>query len=523
MDKKTKSGSAGSLMDIFQRTSKTQRSPPACTSSSCANLKAPEKVKNTVNDNPDTITITTLQQAAEFIKNLQSELIAVRAELATARKEDSIKNLQSELAAAKAELATSRKENKTLKEPSLPLENRYSPLDTSEEEELVEKETAWRFPTTTTSTRVTEAEQTRKKRRRTHTKTPPSANINSAVIKQDKPKVPLPPPINVSNINNFELFRQKVLTTTGEPKFKALSNNDIKITVQTETEYRNVKTLLEEIKKSPTNQLGDIEYHTYQLKSDKLYRFVVRGLPSSISIDEIKTDLQKMGHEVENITNVFKMVTIDGVKIRKTFPLFYVDLKQKENNKDVFNIKALAYCIVKIEAPKKAKGIPQCTNCQQLGHTKSFCHRHSKCVKCADGHHTKQCEKKRETEPTCALCQCKGHTANYKGCPVYQKKLKSQTQEKISAVQRMQANAAKPQATAITTATSGITYAQYSKKTVNKPHFDNEQSKINNEQQNNDIIKMLSQIQQTLSQLTERVEKLEKLQTTKQKSQQNKK
>jgi len=80
MDKKTKSGSAGSLMVIFQRTSKTQRSPPAGTSSSCANLKAPEKIKNLLNDNTDMITITTLQQAAEFIKNLQRELIAVQAE-----------------------------------------------------------------------------------------------------------------------------------------------------------------------------------------------------------------------------------------------------------------------------------------------------------------------------------------------------------------------------------------------------------------------------------------------------------
>ena len=410
------------------------------------------------------------------------------------------------------------------KTPRLPLENRYSPLDSSEEEELVEKETAWLFPTTTTSNTVTEAEQTRKKRRRTHTKTPPTTNIKSAVLPQEKTKVPLPPPINVSNINNFELFRQRVLKTASESHFKALSNNDIKITMQKETDNRNVKTVLEDIKKSPTSQLGHIEYHTFQLKSDKLYRFVVRGLPSSISMDEIKTDLQKMGHEVENITIIFKMVTTDGVKIKKTFPLFYVDLKQKGNNKDVFNIKALAHCIVKIEPPKKAKGIPQCTNCKQLGHTKSFCHRQSKCVKCAGSHHTKLCAKKRETEPTCALCHCNGHTANYKGCPVYQKKIKIQTQEKITAVQRLQANVAKPQATAIIPATSGLTYAQAATKTlVNKPHQSKEQSKANNELQNNDIIKMLSQIQQTLSQLSERVEKLEKLQTTKQKSKQNKK
>ena len=73
---------------------------------------------------------------------------------------------------------------------------------------------------------------------------------------------------------------------------------------------------------------------------------------------------------------------------------------------------------------------------------------------------------------------CNGHTANYKGCPVYQKKIKIQTQEKITAVQRLQANVAKPQATAIIPATSGLTYAQAATKTlVNKPHQPKEQSK----------------------------------------------
>jgi len=51
MDKKITSGSAGNLMDIFQRTSKTQISPPAGTASACVNLEAPETDKSTSNDN----------------------------------------------------------------------------------------------------------------------------------------------------------------------------------------------------------------------------------------------------------------------------------------------------------------------------------------------------------------------------------------------------------------------------------------------------------------------------------------
>lgn len=131
------------------------------------------------------------------------------------------------------------------------------------------------------------------------------------------------------------------------------------------------------------------------------------------------------------------MFTKDGVKVRKDFPLFYVDLRQKDNNKEVYNIKTVAYCTVKVEPPKRNKDIPQCTNCQQLGHTKRFCFRQSKCVKCAENHHTKQCKKQISTAPTCALCQQK-HTANYKGCTVYQKKLKSQQNIKTNVIQRVQ-------------------------------------------------------------------------------------
>ena len=238
--KKAKSGSAGNLMDIFHRTSKTQRSPPAGTSSSYTSinivkdipsaggdLNSPEADKNIM------LSITNLDQAADYIEdmqsklaaakvqlatapkedlimNLQSELAAVKAELATALKENSVKSVQNELAAAETELAALRKEMEMSKTPRLPLENRYSPLDSSEEEELVEKETAWLFPTTTTSNTVTEAEQTRKKRRRTHTKTPPTTNIKSAVRKrQEKTKVPLPSLINVSTILSKSVKNRK--------------------------------------------------------------------------------------------------------------------------------------------------------------------------------------------------------------------------------------------------------------------------------------------------------------------------
>lgn len=75
--------------------------------------------------------------------------------------------------------------------------------------------------------------------------------------------------------------------------------------------------------------------------------------------------------------------------------------------------------VVTFEPPKAKRSIPQCTNCQQYGHTSKCCNRSSVCVKCAGDHHTKNCLiKTRITDVKCALCE-KQHPANYKGCEVY--------------------------------------------------------------------------------------------------------
>ena len=48
--------------------------------------------------------------------------------------------------------------------------------------------------------------------------------------------------------------------------------------------------------------------------------------------------------------------------------------------------------------------ILQYANCQQYGHTKAYCHRIPKCVKCAGNHQTANCPKKsRTSDVRCAL------------------------------------------------------------------------------------------------------------------------
>ena len=148
------------------------------------------------------------------------------------------------------------------------------------------------------------------------------------------------------------------------------------------------------------------------MKQDRAYRVVIRNLHYSIPIDEMKEELQKKGHAVRNILNIRHRVN--------NYPLsmFYVDLEPKENKKEIYNLQYLNNMKINIEPPYKKNTIIQCTRCQPYGHSKTFCTRPYKCVKCGGNHMTTECQKPKERPAKCALCSGQ-HTANYKGCTVY--------------------------------------------------------------------------------------------------------
>lgn len=336
--------------------------------------------------------------------------------------------------------------------------------------------------------------------------------------KESKEKrIHLPPPINVSNVGDVNLFRELLTQAADEIsaiRFKAINNNDIKITCKDEKNYRLIKEKLHQMKSDQNSVFQQTEFHTYQLKSERLFRFVIRGLCPSTKTELIKSALEEKGHNVVNITNVRKKSVVEGLKKYEAFPLFYVDISPSDTNKTVYDIDSLLNFDVKIESPKVAKSIPQCTNCQQLGHTKGSCYRQSRCVKCAGPHHTTTCQKERNSVATCALCGEKGHPANYKGCPVYQAKQKSLQPRKQTVTQRLQTkNPLHKQQTENPTA--GRSNVDVKEKSADR------QKKVKNqiadaEPTITDLMNMMHSFQaefkQAMGQLSNRVEKLEKAQ-----------
>ena len=139
------------------------------------------------------------------------------------------------------------------------------------------------------------------------------------------------------------------------------------------------------------------KFHTYQLKQERPFRVVLRNIHHSVDLDELKFELQTLGHEVTNIGNIRHRVT------KNPLSLFFVDLKRKANNKEIYNVNRLMNSIVKFEPPLVKKEIVQCKRCQRYGHTQKYCNHYFPCVKCAGNHPNDQCTKSPETPAKCTV------------------------------------------------------------------------------------------------------------------------
>ncbi|VVC34682.1 Pre-C2HC domain,Endonuclease/exonuclease/phosphatase [Cinara cedri] len=158
----------------------------------------------------------------------------------------------------------------------------------------------------------------------------------------------------------------------------------------------------------------------------------------------ITNELYDQGHEVSEITNIRikkksdpKNKNSEWTSIRLL--LFFVDLKPRKNNKDIYNIKQLCHQIIKIEPPRKKKKY----------RIRTAKHKSAVYVKYSEGHRTEDCPKSKKTKAKCPNCG-ENYTANWKGCSAYNKAIERAPPKQVSTVQRIQqkpvtANVAYPQ------------------------------------------------------------------------------
>lgn len=153
--------------------------------------------------------------------------------------------------------------------------------------------------------------------------------------------------------------------------------------------------------------------HTFTKKEDRCQTFVIKNLHHTTPKEAILEAIEATGNQVKGeIINARKKIT------KEPYNVFFVNIVPNEKLPLIKNIEYIYQQKVQIEDPRKSKTIAQCTRCQQYGHTKNYCMRPFRCVKCGETHSTKSCTKDRNTPATCALCEG-SHPANYKGCSVY--------------------------------------------------------------------------------------------------------
>jgi hypothetical protein len=228
-----------------------------------------------------------------------------------------------------------------------------------------------------------------------------NTNLNSS--NSSAPTVRKPPPIHIKNVCSYENLIGRLKVIAGTDTFYCKSTlNEVIVYPATPALYRAIVQYLRSEK---------IVFHTYQLFEEKPMRVVMRGLHHTTPPAAIISALTEQGFEVKNVVNVLS-------RNKSALPLFFIDLTQNSFNKDIYKLQHLLHSIVQIEEPRQKKTIVQCSRCQTLGHTKSYCNHPARCVRCAGLHLTSDCTKSRDTPATCVLCG-KDHPANYKGCTVY--------------------------------------------------------------------------------------------------------
>lgn len=217
--------------------------------------------------------------------------------------------------------------------------------------------------------------------------------------------LPKPPPIIVPGVHSIVdmLADLGEITEPGSFTYKATGGGCVRIMPKDSSTYRKIVDHMDN---------HNMAFRTFQLKENRAFRVVIKGIHSTTPVQHIIDDLKRLGHIVRDIKNAVSRMT------KNPMAMFFVNLEPASTNKKVFEVKRLCHAVVTIEEPKKFNDLVQCYRCQAFGHTKRYCRLQYTCVKCGQGHDSTECTKAKDAPATCGNCG-EAHTASYQGCRVY--------------------------------------------------------------------------------------------------------
>ena len=239
-------------------------------------------------------------------------------------------------------------------------------------------------------------------------------------------KKPKPPPIYIREKSSNALV-SKIIELIGQDNFHIISLvrgniRETKIQTKSEESFRILSKHLSDTK---------MNFYTYQLKSSKGLQVVLKGIESDVTPAEITQALHDKGFNAKTVFNILN-------KDKKPQPLFKVELEPDNNTlkknevHPIYKLQFLLHRRITVEEPHKRNGPVQCMNCQEYGHTRSYCTLRPVCVVCGQLHDSAHCLASKDDSSTKRCSNCGGnHTANYRGCPIY-KELKSRIHQRVT-------------------------------------------------------------------------------------------
>ncbi|XP_055537198.1 uncharacterized protein LOC129725407 [Wyeomyia smithii] len=191
-------------------------------------------------------------------------------------------------------------------------------------------------------------------------------------------------------------------------------------------------------------------FFTYDTKSAKPFKVVLKGLTNDQTIDEIKLTLTELL----------------GIA-----PTQVILMKQKSRGENSQRTGAHAFYNVRVkwEVYRKFGGgekhITQCRICQRYGHGSKFCNMDQKCLICGDSSQKKDTCPVKESKNFCCANRNGNHMSNFYQCPVRLAIVKARQGKQISISQSKQTSKQNSPSVPVTPTSSTplhtrLTYAQ---------------------------------------------------------------
>lgn len=235
-------------------------------------------------------------------------------------------------------------------------------------------------------------------------KTSNSPQIREPTVKLQPKRDPKPPPVYIERVTSFPALKAMVEEQTPNVKFTTMSNDVVKINAADPDGFRAITRCFVDKK---------IPHYTYQNKQDRPIRVMIKGIHKSWPIEEVLNDLRDQ-FDQDKVLLVTRKLEWNS---KTPLDMCVVDFKNDVDIDQIYKISQVLKGCVTVHPMNSSKFPSQCKRCQEWCHTRNYCSKPFKCVKCGKGHPTEECVKPREAPAKCANCEGE-HTANYRGCPV---------------------------------------------------------------------------------------------------------